>query len=195
MTPLNPASRLSSPELAVTLADPPLRVRLPAGGWQVSFRAQLDGRTVIEVTGQEGSLAGLVASSHLPILSVDAGWGGAAREPDSGRRWWALAIGHVPAGRGQPSVAFTRRLPGARRTAARPDAVNGPWVTVDGAVGRRRRALHGGPLRRRSGKDRPGEHLAEGLAQRPARGWRCGRAARVPAGSGGWPGSTGSRWR
>jgi anti-sigma-K factor RskA len=111
MTTLDPATRLSSPELAVTRAGPPLRVQLPAGGWQVGFRAQHDGRTVIEVTGQDGSLAGLVASSRLPILSVDAGWGGAAREP---------------------SVTFTRRLPGARRTAARPDAVDGLWGTVDG---------------------------------------------------------------
>jgi len=38
----------------------------------------------------------------------------------------------VPAGQGQPSVTFTRRLPGARRTAARPAAVDGLWVTVDG---------------------------------------------------------------
>jgi hypothetical protein len=110
MTTLNPATRLSSPDLAVTRAGPPLRVRLPAGGWQVGFRAQHDGRTVIEVTGQDGSLAGLVASSRLPILSVDAGWCGAASERDGGRRWWALAIGHVPAGQGQPSVTFTRRL-------------------------------------------------------------------------------------
>ena len=132
MTTLNPATWLGSPELAVTRAGPQIRVRLPAGGWQVGFRAQHDGRTVIEVTGQDGSLAGLVASSRLPILSVDAGWCGAAREPDGGRRWWALAIGHVPAGQGQPSVTFTRRLPGARRAAARPEAVDGLWVTVDG---------------------------------------------------------------
>jgi len=59
MPTLNPATRLSSPELAVTRAGPPLRVRLPAGGWQVGFRTQHDGRTVIEVTGQDGAL-GLV---------------------------------------------------------------------------------------------------------------------------------------
>ena len=132
MCTLDPATRLSGAELAVTRAGPPLRVRLPAGRWQVGFRAQHDGRTVIEVTGQDGSLAGLVASSRLPILSVDAGWYGAASERDGGRRWWALAIGHVPAGQGQPSVTFTRRLPGARRAAVRPDAVDGLWVTVDG---------------------------------------------------------------
>jgi hypothetical protein len=132
MTTLNPAARLSSPGLAVTRGGPPLRVRLPAGGWQAGFRAQHDGRTVIEVTGQDGSLAGLVASSRLPVLSADAGWCGTAREPDGGRRWRALAIGHVPAGQGPPSVTFTRRLPGARRAAARPDAVDGLWVTIDG---------------------------------------------------------------
>src|SRR5260370_37301210 len=103
MTTLNPAARLSSPELAVTRAGPPLRVRLPAGGWQVGFRAQHDGRTVIEVTGQDGSLAGLVASSRLPLLSVDAGWGGGARGPDGGRGRWALAVGRVPPRPGQPS--------------------------------------------------------------------------------------------
>jgi hypothetical protein len=68
MTTLDPATRLSSAELAVTRAGPLLRVRLPAGGWQVGFRAQHDGRTVIEATGQDGSLAGLVASSRLPVL-------------------------------------------------------------------------------------------------------------------------------
>ena len=68
MTTLNPATRLSSPELAVTRAGPALRVRLPAGGWQVGFRAQHDGRTVIEVTGQDGSLAGLVASRRRRTL-------------------------------------------------------------------------------------------------------------------------------
>lgn len=132
MTTLNPAAQPSSPRLVITRGGPQIRVRLPAGGWQVGFRTQSDGRTVIEVTGQDGSLAGLVASSRLPILSADAGWCGAAREPDGGRRWWALAIGHVPADQGQPSVTFTRRLPAAPRTAARPDAVDALWVTVDG---------------------------------------------------------------
>jgi hypothetical protein len=132
MTTLNPATRLSSAGLAVTRAGPPLRVRLPAGGWQAGFRAQHDGRTVIEVTGQDGSLAGLAASSRLPVLPAGAGWCGAASEPGGGTRWRALAIGHVPAGQGQPSVTFTRKRPGPRRAAARPDAVDGLWVTVDG---------------------------------------------------------------
>lgn len=83
---LNPAARLSSPGLSVTRFGPQLRVRLPTGGWQVSFRTQHDGRTVIEVTGPDGSLAGLVASSRLPILSVNAGWCGAARALDGSRQ-------------------------------------------------------------------------------------------------------------
>jgi hypothetical protein len=99
-------------------------VRLPAGGWQVGFRAQHDGRTVIKVTGQDGSLAGLVASSRLPILSVDAGWGGAARESDGGGRWWALAIGHVPAGRAsRPSP-----LPAGCPARAAPRRGQMPWT-------------------------------------------------------------------
>jgi hypothetical protein len=105
---------------------------LPVGGWQVGFRVQQDGRTVMEVTGEDGSLTGLATSSRLPILSINAGWYGATREPDGGRRWWALAIGHVPAGEGQPSVTFTRRLPGAHRAAARQEDVDGLWVTPDG---------------------------------------------------------------
>lgn len=129
---LNPPARLGSAGLSVTPFGPQLRVRVPAGGWQVGFRTQHEGRTVIDVTGPDGSLAGLVASSRLPILSVDAGWCGAARAPDGGRQWWALAIGHVPVGDGQPSVTFTRRLPGARTAASPSDAVDGHWVNVDG---------------------------------------------------------------
>ena len=115
---------------------PPIRVRLPAGGWQVGFRVQRDGRTVVEVTDPDGTLAGLVASSRLPILSIDAGWRGCTRDPAGDRRWWVLAIGHVPAEAGQPSVTFTRRgsgIPRGRRpSAALPRAVEGLWVARDG---------------------------------------------------------------
>jgi hypothetical protein len=115
---------------------PPIRVRLPAGGWQVGFRVQRDGRTVVEVTDADGLLAGLVASSRLPILSIDAGWCGFSQGPAGGRRWWALAIGHVPAEAGQPSVTFTRRrsgIPHGRRpSAALPRPVEGLWVARDG---------------------------------------------------------------
>jgi hypothetical protein len=62
-----PGRPAEQPRLAVTRAGPQIRVRLPAGGWQVGFRTQPDGRTVIEVTGQDGSLAGLVASAAGPV--------------------------------------------------------------------------------------------------------------------------------
>jgi hypothetical protein len=111
MTTLNPATRLSSPELAVTRAGPPLRVRLPAGWWQVGFRTQHDGRTVIEVTGQDGSLAGLVASSRLPILTVDAGWGGGSMRHMSVAAAGLVALAAWPAAarRRGPSVPWGLR--------------------------------------------------------------------------------------
>jgi hypothetical protein len=117
-------------------SGPPIRVQLPAGGWQVGFRVQRDGRTVVEVTDAHGTLAGLVASSRLPILSIDGGWCGYSHAPAGDRQWWALAIGHVPAEAGQPSVTFTRRRSGLRHDrrpcAALPRAVEGLWVARDG---------------------------------------------------------------
>ena len=66
----------SEPAMAPT--GPTVRVRMPAGGWQVGFRTRPDGRTVVEVIDPDGSLAGLVASTRRPLLSVDAGWSGIA---------------------------------------------------------------------------------------------------------------------
>jgi hypothetical protein len=136
---LGPVSSLSpatSRDPATGHFGPPIRVRLPAGGWQVGFRVQRDGRTVVEVTDADGTLAGLVASSRLPILSIDAGWRGCTRDLAGDGRWWALAIGHVPAEAGQPSVTFTRArgaIPHGRRPAAAlPRAVDGLWVVRDG---------------------------------------------------------------
>ena len=129
-------SPITSPVAATDHFGPPIRVRLPAGGWQVGFRVQRDGRTVVEVTDADGKLAGLVASSRLPILSIDAGWRGCTRDPARDRRWWALAIGHVPAEAGRPSVTFTRARgalrAGRRPSAALPRAVEGLWVARDG---------------------------------------------------------------
>jgi len=131
-------SPVTSPIPATDHFGPPIQVRLPAGGWQVGFRVQRDGRTVVEVTDADGTLAGLVASSRLPILSIDAGWRGCTRDPAGDRQWWALAIGHVPVEAGRPSVTFTRaRARGAvrygrRPAAALPRAVEGLWVARDG---------------------------------------------------------------
>jgi hypothetical protein len=115
-------------------AGPQVWVRLPTGGWQVRFRVQPDGRTVVEVTDPGGSLAGLVASIRLPFLWIDAGWAGCAHGPGGGGQWWALAIGHVPAGTGQPTVTFTCRTRRRRRgpMAQPPEAVGGLWVVHDG---------------------------------------------------------------
>jgi hypothetical protein len=119
---------------AVMPTGPPVRVRLPAGGWQVGFRGQMNGRIVVEVIDPGGSLAGLVASTRLPVLSIDAGWSGSAPGLAGVRQWWALAIGHVPAGAGQPAVTFTRQTGRARRgrMALPPEAVDGLWVAHDG---------------------------------------------------------------
>ena len=93
---------------------------------------------MVEVTDAGGTLAGLVASSRLPILSIDAGWRGCTRDPAGDRRWWVLAIGHVPAEAGRPSVTFTRARArgvtryGRRPSAALPRAVEGLWVASDG---------------------------------------------------------------
>jgi len=104
------------------------------------------GRTVVEVTEEDGSLAGMVTSSRLPILSVDTGWAASAA-PAVGRSVVGLAIGHVPAGAGQPDVTFSRRQFGGRLgRAAFPDVVDGLWVVHDGLLGRgRQRSLHDGP--------------------------------------------------
>ena len=125
------APAVSLPKQAIAPADPPIRVRLPVGGWKVGFRIQPDGRTVIEVTDQDETLTGLVASTRLPITSIDAGWSGLTRDPAGGRHWWALAIGHVPADAGQPAVTFTRRTR-HRPGVAPPDAVDGLWFAHDG---------------------------------------------------------------
>jgi len=138
---------VSRTESAAGLPEPLIRVRSPAGGWHVGFRLQRGGRTVVEVTEEDGSLAGMVTSSRLPILSVDTGWAGFSRARGGDGQWWALAIGHVPAGAGQPDVTFSRRQFGGRLgRAAFPDVVDGLWVVHDGLLGRgRQRSLHDGP--------------------------------------------------
>jgi len=119
---------------AVMRAGPPVRVRLPAGGWQVGFRVRPDGRTAVEVTDPDGLLACMVASIRLPLLSIDGGWAGCACGPAGGRQWWALAVGRVPAGACQPAVTFTRRTRRARHGRPAPllEAVDGLWVVHDG---------------------------------------------------------------
>ena len=108
-------------------------VRLAVNGWYIRRRVQPDGRTVIEVSDETRVLTGLVVGTRLPIVSADAGWRGVTRGAGGARRWWALAIGHVPAGAGLPAVTFTRGRPGSRhgrRTTVRPAPMGGLWVAA-----------------------------------------------------------------
>jgi hypothetical protein len=102
-----------------------------ASGWRIRWQRQPGGRTVIEVSDQDGTLAGLVASSSLPLVSVDGGWRGSSRGPGRGRQRWALAIGHAAGG--AVAVTFTRRWPGRQRTGCttvHPAVVDGLWVAA-----------------------------------------------------------------
>lgn len=114
-------------------ADSEVCVRLAVSGWRIRWRLQSDGRTVIEVCDETGVLTGLAVGTRLPIVSADAGWRGKARGADGASWWWALAIGHAPAGTGRPAVTFTRGMPGsrrARRTTVRPATMGGLWVAA-----------------------------------------------------------------
>jgi len=118
----------------MTSAGPLVGVRLLTGGWQIKFRVQADGRTVLEVTDPAGSLAGSAATIRLPFLWIDAGWADCARGSSRDGQWWALAIGHTPTGAGQPTVTFSRKTRRRRRgrTILPPVVVDGLWVVHDG---------------------------------------------------------------
>jgi hypothetical protein len=81
---------------AATAARPQIIARLPVSDWQIRWRLQPDGRTVLEVTGQAGNLTGLAASTRLPIVS---------------RLWIAAVTGHYTAARCRtPAAAAARQL-------------------------------------------------------------------------------------
>jgi hypothetical protein len=104
-----------------------MSARLPVSDWQIRWRRQPDSRTVLEVTDQAGNLTGLVASTRLPIVSVDGAWRGTRRSADGTRQRWALAIGHALAADGPLTVTFTRR---GRRTTIHPATVDGLWAAA-----------------------------------------------------------------
>jgi hypothetical protein len=108
-------------------ARPRISVRLPASDWQIQWRRQPDGRTILEVTDQAGNLTGLAASTRLPIVSVDGAWRGTRRSADGSRQQWALAIGHASTPDGALTVTFTSR---ARRTTIHPATVDGLWAAA-----------------------------------------------------------------
>jgi hypothetical protein len=112
---------------AATTARPQISARLPVSDWQIRWRRQPNGRTILEVTDQAGNLTGLVASTRLPIVSVDGAWRGTRRSADGSRQRWALAIGHASTPDGPLTVTFTHR---ARRTTIHPATVDGLWVAA-----------------------------------------------------------------
>ena len=107
---------------AATAARPQISARLPVSDRQIQWRRQPDGPTVLEVTDQAGNLTGLVASTRLPIISVDGAWRGIGRGADGSRQWRALASGHACTPDGPLTVTFTRR---SSRTAIHSAAVDG----------------------------------------------------------------------
>ena len=127
MTAASPAAATGPMATGSAAARPQISARLPVSDWQIRWRLQPDGRTVLEVTDQAGNLTGLVASTRLPIISVDGAWRGTRRSADGSRQRWALAIGHAYPPDGPLTVTFTRR---GRRTIIHPATVDGLWVAA-----------------------------------------------------------------
>jgi hypothetical protein len=128
MTPASPAATgPMATRSAATATRPQISARLPVSDWQIRWRRQPDGRTVLEVTDQAGNLTGLVASTRLPIVSVDGAWRGTRRRADGTRQQWALAIGHARPPDGPLTVTFTSR---ASRTTIHPATVDGLWAAA-----------------------------------------------------------------
>jgi hypothetical protein len=117
----------------VTRTGPALWTRLPAGGWQVRFWTDTDGRTLIDVADSEGTLAGRLASTRPAAPSIDAGWARCAHEPSQDSQCWALAIGHAPPGP-RHVMSFATRTPTAShgRMTLPPQAPSGLWVVHNG---------------------------------------------------------------
>jgi len=107
---------------------------LAISGWRLRRRVQHNnGRAVIEISDDSGELIGLITSTSLPILSVDAAWRGRGQQVDGTRQWWALAIGHASAADEDPVVTFLRRVGPhgiSRRTVVRPALLHGLWVAA-----------------------------------------------------------------
>jgi len=157
-----------TPGCEAARADSEIRVRLAVSEWRIRCRLQPDGRTVIEVSDETGVLAGLVASTRLPIVSADAGWRGITRSAGGESRWWALAIGHAPADAGRPAVTFMRGLPGSRPATVRPVTMGGVWVAaVTGRYTTARCELTSPAPSRLAAAAQPALHLARVTTRHP----------------------------
>lgn len=117
----------------MTVPGPTLWARLPAGGWQVGFWIDADGRTLVDVADACGSLACRLASARRAAPSVDGAWTGRAPGQGGDIQCWALALGHAPAGVGHV-VTFACPVGTADRTRATipPGTRSGFWVANDG---------------------------------------------------------------
>jgi hypothetical protein len=106
---------------------------LPIAGWSLHRRKQPDGRTAIEVNDDTGDLIGLITSTSVPILTVDAAWRGRGHVFDGTRRWWALAIGHASTNDDNPVVTFARHVGphgSLRRTVVPTSRLQGLWIAA-----------------------------------------------------------------
>jgi hypothetical protein len=106
-------------------------ISLPIDGWQLRHRVLPNGRTVVEICDASGDLIGLIMSTNLPMLSVDAAWRGIGHDSAGAPRWWALAIGHASPDDDEPVITFRRRaqphqLP--HRAIVRPVRLSGLWI-------------------------------------------------------------------
>lgn len=117
----------------MTAPGPTLWARMPAGGWQVGFWVDTDGRTLVDVADPWGTLAYRVAGARRAAPSIDAGWAGCALGPDGDTQYWSLAIGHAPAGLGH-AVSFVdpAREAGLHQGPHPREALSGLRVADDG---------------------------------------------------------------
>jgi len=86
---------------------------------------QPNGRAVIEINDDTGDLIGLITSTTLPMLTVDAAWRGRAYLADGTHQSWALAIGHASAD-DDDLTAISHYVSDHTRTHA------GPWSVQHG---------------------------------------------------------------
>jgi hypothetical protein len=121
-----------APPSGGTSLDSSDAIPLPLEGWQLRHRVPPNGRAVVEVIDDTGDLVGLLMSTDLPMLSVDAAWRGIGHDSDGARQWWALAIGHAsPEDDDEPVITFRRRAEphqSPHRAVVRPVRIRGLWI-------------------------------------------------------------------
>src|SRR5690348_5679244 len=126
-------SLASLPRALLDASAAPGGTPLPISGWRLCQRVQPNGRAVIEINDDTGDLIGLITSTPLPMLTVDAAWRGRAYVADGTHQSWALAIGHASADDDDLTATFTLRLgphKNPRRAVVRPARAQGLWIAA-----------------------------------------------------------------